>query len=182
AKIHRNPYTQLDAVDPVVIKKSESATRLSENDISALVSQLQEMQFKNSELELTNKSITATLQQTQSEKEVLQNRLNDLEQNTVPSLRKALKDVAMEKDAAFIAREDLSAQLRTLKRRMKEVEEEQYRAEEDAASLRAELNSLQQQAYNNNASGSSSAVPVYESNQMKAMEVELSTLRSKLEF
>ncbi|PRQ34234.1 hypothetical protein RchiOBHm_Chr5g0066581 [Rosa chinensis] len=58
---------------------------------------------------------------------VLQKRLNDLEQNTVPSLRKALKDVAMEKDAAVVAREDLSAQLRMLKKRLKDAEEEQYR-------------------------------------------------------
>ncbi|KAF9619016.1 hypothetical protein IFM89_004360 [Coptis chinensis] len=60
----------------------------------------------------------------------------------VPSLRKALRDVAMEKDAAVIAREDFSAQLRMVKKRLKEVEEEQCRTEEDAAALRAELNSL----------------------------------------
>ncbi|KAL0657516.1 hypothetical protein Bca4012_078101 [Brassica carinata] len=34
---------------------------------------------------------------------------------------------------------------RTLKKRVKEAEDEQYRGEEDAASLRAELNSIQQQ-------------------------------------
>ncbi|MCI49009.1 myosin-11-like, partial [Trifolium medium] len=33
----------------------------------------------------------------------------------------------MEKDAAVVAREDLLAQLRTLKKRLKEAEEEQYR-------------------------------------------------------
>ncbi|KAL8027158.1 hypothetical protein ABFX02_14G077000 [Erythranthe guttata] len=110
---------------------------------------------------------------------MLQKRLSDLEQNTVPSLRKALKDVAMEKDAAVVAREDLSAQIRTLKKRMKEAEEEQYRAEEDAAALRAELNSLHQQAMSNtpaaiNATG-------YSVDQMQAMEKELSNLRSKLQ-
>jgi myosin heavy subunit len=52
----------------------------------------------------------------------------------------------MEKDAAVVSREDLSAQVRSLKKRVKEAEEEQYRAEEDASSLRAELNSIQQQA------------------------------------
>ncbi|KAL0729336.1 hypothetical protein Bca4012_025429 [Brassica carinata] len=62
---------------------------------------------------------------------------------------KALKEIATEKDAAVVSREDLSAQLLGLLRnkRVKEAaEEEQYRAEEDAASLRAEHNSIQQQA------------------------------------
>ena len=94
------------------------------------------------------------------------------EQNTVPSLRKALKDVAIEKDAAVVARvhlinfyclfvfvfsyklcislyrfsphelytlvqEDLSAQLRMVKKRLKEAEEEQYRVWQ----LLSELNS-----------------------------------------
>ncbi|KAF9597928.1 hypothetical protein IFM89_022630 [Coptis chinensis] len=57
--------------------------------------------------------------------------------NSVPSLRKALRDVAMEKDAAVTAREDFSSQLRMVKKRLKEAEEEQYITEEDAASLRA---------------------------------------------
>ncbi|CDY22263.1 BnaC02g25670D [Brassica napus] len=56
------------------------------------------------------------------------------EQNTVPSLRKALKEIAMEKDVAVVSR-----------KRVKEAEDEQYRGEEDAASLRAELNLIQQQ-------------------------------------
>ncbi|KAG8655804.1 uncharacterized protein LOC110612917 [Manihot esculenta] len=46
--------------------------------------------------------------------------LNTIEQNTLPSLTKALKDVALEKDAAVVAREDLSTQLRTLKKRLRE--------------------------------------------------------------
>ncbi|KZV44868.1 myosin-11-like, partial [Dorcoceras hygrometricum] len=101
------------------------------------------------------------------------------EQNAIPSLRKALKDVAMEKDAAVVAREDLLAQIRTLKKRMKEAEEEQYRAEEDAAALRAELNSLQQQTM----SGLSGGFPAGGSStdQMQVMEKELSDLRSQLE-
>ncbi|KAL6532684.1 hypothetical protein OROGR_013644 [Orobanche gracilis] len=99
-------------------------------------------------------------------------------ENTVPSLRKALKDVAMEKDAAVVAREDLSAQLRTLKKRMKEAEEEQYRAEEDAAALRAELNSLQHAMHN--PPGSITTIG-YSVDQIQAMEKELSNLTSKLE-
>lgn len=106
-------------------------------------------------------------------------RLNDLEQITIPSLRKALKDVAMEKDAAVVAREDLSALLRTIKKRLKEVEEEQYRAEEDAGSLRAELNSLQQQALTGPISGLTSMN--FPPDCMQAMEKELANLKSQLE-
>ncbi|OMO91137.1 hypothetical protein COLO4_18589 [Corchorus olitorius] len=139
--------------DIPVIRKSESGNRLSEADVSGLVSQLKDLQQKNAELEDNNKILSLKLQGKEAEFETLQSRFNELEQNTVPSLRKALKDVAMEKDAAVVAREDLSAQLRMLKKRLKEAEEEQYRvrkqfAEEDAASLRAELNSMQQQAMN----------------------------------
>ncbi|KAF5470502.1 hypothetical protein F2P56_011009 [Juglans regia] len=134
--------------DIVGMKKSESANRLMENDVSGLVSQLQDLQKKNVELEEENKTLTSRLQTREAETDMLQKRVTDLEQNTVPSLRKALKDVAMEKDAAVVAREDLSAQLRMLKKRLKDAEEEQYRAEEDASALRAELNSIQQQAIN----------------------------------
>ncbi|XP_065625490.1 intracellular protein transport protein USO1-like [Quercus suber] len=109
------------------IKKSESGNRLTEADVSGLVSQLQDLQRKNAELEEENNKLTSKLQTREAENDAQQKRLTNLEQNTVPSLRKALKDVAMEKDAAVVAREDLSAQLRTLKKRLKEAEEEQYR-------------------------------------------------------
>ncbi|KAI3723453.1 hypothetical protein L2E82_35043 [Cichorium intybus] len=46
-------------------------------------------------------------------------RVTAQEQNTIPSLRKALKDVAMEKGAAVVAREDFSAQVRSLKKASK---------------------------------------------------------------
>ncbi|KAG5376310.1 hypothetical protein IGI04_040906 [Brassica rapa subsp. trilocularis] len=127
------------------IRKSESENRLSETDVGALYSQLKELQKKNADMEERNKMLYSKLQTKEAENESLETRLNVLEQNTVPSLRKALKEIAMEKDAAVVSREDLSAQVRTLKKRVKEAEEEQYRAEEDAASLRAELNSIQQQ-------------------------------------
>ncbi|KAG6415046.1 hypothetical protein SASPL_122447 [Salvia splendens] len=184
--------------DATGIKKSESANRLTEvvfgydlkispvdfgytmqNDISGLLSQLKNMQQRNTELEEANKEFTSLLQKKEVENDMMQKNLNDLEQNTVPLLRKALKDVAMEKDAAVVAREDLSTQLRTLKRRIKEAEEEQYRAEEDAASLRAELNVLQQQAMHNPSGGNNATG--YSIDQMQAMERELSSLRSKLE-
>ncbi|XP_052883076.1 autophagy-related protein 23 isoform X2 [Gossypium arboreum] len=161
------------------MKKSESENRLSEVDISGLVSQLKDFQKKNAELEESNQMLSVELQAKEAEHETLQTRFNDLEQNTVPSLRKALKDVAMEKDAAVVAREDLSAQLRMLKKRLKEAEDEQYRAEEDAAALRAELNSMQQQLMSNsfsgiNAMGSSP-------DQLQALENELARLKSELQ-
>lgn len=161
------------------MKKSDSENRLSEVDISGLVSQLKDLQKKNAELEESNQMLSVELQAKEAEHETLQTRFNDLEQNTVPSLRKALKDVAMEKDAAVVAREDLSAQLRMLKKRLKEAEDEQYRAEEDAAALRAELNSMQQQLMSNsfsgiNAMGSSP-------DQVQALENELARLKSELQ-
>ncbi|KAL2489034.1 myosin heavy chain-related [Forsythia ovata] len=165
--------------DVVGMRKSESGNRLSESDISGLVSQLKDMQQRNSELEDANRKLNSTLQTKEIDNDMLQRRLIDLEQNTVPSLRKALKDIAMEKDAAVVAREDLSAQLRTLKKRLKEAEEEQYRAEEDAAALRAELNSLQQQSM----SGPLGSVIAtgYSPDRFQAMENELDGLKSKFE-
>ncbi|KAH6836602.1 myosin heavy chain-like protein [Perilla frutescens var. hirtella] len=173
------PDLAKNPTDATGIKKSESANRLAENDIGGLLSQLKDMQQRNTELEESNKELTSSLQKKEVENGMMQKRLNELEQNTVPSLRKALKDVAMEKDAAVVAREDLSAQLRTLKKRIKEAEEEQYRAEEDAAALRAELNALQQQAMHNPSGGFNATG--YSHDPMQVMEKELSILRSKLE-
>ncbi|XP_075503882.1 uncharacterized protein LOC142541149 isoform X2 [Primulina tabacum] len=164
-------------VDGMRIKKSDSANRLTESDISGLVSQLKEMQRKNAELEEANRKLGSSLEMKVAENTTMQKRLHDL--NTIPSLRKALKDVAMEKDAAVVAREDLSAQIRTLKKRMKEAEEEQYRAEEDAAALRAELNSLQQQTMNGLPGGFTAGG--FSTDQMQSIEKELSDLKSQLE-
>ncbi|XP_075503884.1 uncharacterized protein LOC142541149 isoform X4 [Primulina tabacum] len=163
--------------DGMRIKKSDSANRLTESDISGLVSQLKEMQRKNAELEEANRKLGSSLEMKVAENTTMQKRLHDL--NTIPSLRKALKDVAMEKDAAVVAREDLSAQIRTLKKRMKEAEEEQYRAEEDAAALRAELNSLQQQTMNGLPGGFTAGG--FSTDQMQSIEKELSDLKSQLE-
>ncbi|KAA3456753.1 filamin A-interacting protein 1-like [Gossypium australe] len=161
------------------MKKSESENRLSEVDISGLVSQLKDLQKKNAELEENNQMLSVELQAKEAEHETLQTRFNDLEQNTVPSLRKALKDVAMEKDAAVVAREDLSAQLRMLKKHLKEAEDEQYRAEEDAAALRAELNSMQQQLMSNSFSGINAMGR--SPDQVQALENELARLKSELQ-
>ncbi|CAB4282379.1 unnamed protein product [Prunus armeniaca] len=161
------------------MRKSESASRLSESDVGVLVAQIKDLERKNAELEEQNKNLASMLETKEAGGDVLQKRLNDLEKNTVPSLRKALKDVAMEKDAAVVAREDLSAQLRTLKKRLKDAEEEQYRAEEDAASLRAELNMIQQQAM----SGTLSAVTsiVNSPDQIQTLEKELASLKFELQ-
>ncbi|CAK9314537.1 unnamed protein product [Citrullus colocynthis] len=161
------------------IRKSESGSRFSEIDVGSLVSQIQDLQKKNAELDEEKNVISSKLQSKEAENGMLQKRLNELETNTVPSLRKALKDVAMEKDAAVVAREDLLAQLRTLRKQLKEAEEEQYRAEEDAAALRAELNSLQQQAMSGSFAGTTpTANPL---DQMQNLEKEISKLNSELQ-
>ncbi|XP_062015665.1 uncharacterized protein LOC133732191 [Rosa rugosa] len=161
------------------MRKSESANRLSESDVSTLVSQIRDLDRKNAELEEQNKNLASMLETKEAGSTVLQKRLNDLEQNTVPSLRKALKDVAMEKDAAVVAREDLSAQLRMLKKRLKDAEEEQYRAEEDAASLRAELNMIQQQTLNGSLCALNSIANPPD--QIKTLEIELANIKSEFQ-
>ncbi|XP_024982283.1 paramyosin-like [Cynara cardunculus var. scolymus] len=164
---------------PRGISRSSSGTGISEYDISGLVSQIQDLQKRNAGLDKENKTLSSKLHSKETENDMLQKRVNDLERNTVPSLRKAVKDAVMEKDAAVVAREDFSAQLRALKKRLKEAEEEQYRAEEDAAALRAELNSLQQQSISGNvgASISMGGPP----DQMQAIEKELADLKTQLE-
>lgn len=165
--------------DVVPIRKSESANRLSETDVGGLVAQIRDLEKKNAEMEEQNKQLIPKLRKTEAENDMLQKRVNDLEQNTVPSLRKALKDVAMEKDAAVVAREDFSAQLRTLKKRLKDAEEEQYRAEEDAAALRAELNLIQQQSMSGSFSGITSLSN--SPDQILTLEKELASLRAELQ-
>ncbi|XP_042509890.1 paramyosin isoform X2 [Macadamia integrifolia] len=171
--------SDLEASNQPGIPKSESGNQLSEKDIYGLVSQLKDLEKRNAELEEENKTLTSKLQAKEAENDTLLKRPNDLEQNSLPSLRKALRDAVMEKDAAVVAREDLSAQLRTMKKRLKEAEEEQYRAEEDAASLRSELNSMQQQAMMNPLS----SIPSMGNSpdHLQAMEKELDSLKSELQ-
>ncbi|KAJ6315696.1 hypothetical protein OIU78_019047 [Salix suchowensis] len=165
--------------DNAGMRKSESGNRLSETDIGGLVSQLKDLQKRNADLEESNAILSLKLQTKDGEDEMLQKRINDLEQNTVPSLRKTLRDVAIEKDAAVVSREDLSAQLHTLKKRLKEAEEEQYRAEEDAAALRAELNTMQRHAMSNHPGGiNSMSIP---HDQVQSLEKQLVSLKSELE-
>ncbi|GAB2234022.1 hypothetical protein Droror1_Dr00003258 [Drosera rotundifolia] len=166
------------AADHMEIRKSESANKLSEKDVNSLLAQIRDLQRKNVELEEENKKLSSRLHDKELECEMQKTRLIDLEQNIVPSLRKALRDIAMEKDAAVVAREDLMAQLRTVKKRLKEVEEEQYRAEEDSAALRAELNSIQQQTLNS-AQGSA-AYMGSSPDHIAALEKELASLKLEL--
>ncbi|OVA17773.1 hypothetical protein BVC80_1835g154 [Macleaya cordata] len=172
--------SDLQAYNPYAgMIRSESENRLAESDVHGLVSQIKELERKNAALDEENKNLFSKLQGKEGENDTLHKRLNDLEQNTVPSLRKALRDVAMEKDAAVVAREDLSAQLRMIKKRLKEAEEEQYRTEELAEALRAELNSLQQQAMMNPIS----SIPSMGNSpdHMLALEKELANLKSELQ-
>ncbi|TVU47614.1 hypothetical protein EJB05_07220 [Eragrostis curvula] len=142
-----------------------------------LLDRVQELENGNTQLEKENQSLLSKIAEKEVEKDALVNRLNDLERNVVPSLKKALNDVSLEKDAAVIAKEDALAQLRSMKKRLKEAEEEQYRAEEDSASLRAQLNTLQQQVMGNSYGG----YPIGTSREETiAMEKEIQDLQDQL--
>ncbi|KAJ1297799.1 hypothetical protein BS78_01G405000 [Paspalum vaginatum] len=142
-----------------------------------LLARVQELENGNMELERENKMLLSKIAEKEVEKDALVNRLNDLERNVVPSLRKNLNDISLEKDAAVVAKEDALAQLRSMKKRLKEAEEEQYRAEEDSASLRAQLNTLQQQVMGNSYSGYPMGTP---SEEFLAMEKEIQDLQAQL--
>lgn len=130
------------------IQKSGSSDHAMERDSNALLSQVKELQHKYADSQIENQKLLAKLKEKESENSSLLVHLKDLE-IALPSLRKSLKDVSIEKDAAIVWKEDALSQLRTTKKRLKEAEEEQYKAEEDAAVLRAELNSMQRQVLEN---------------------------------
>lgn len=161
------------------VNKSDGWYQTGERDAYALQARVKELESRNAEMEKENQSVLSQLEEKKAENDSLVKRLNDLEQSNLPSLRKALKDVSIEKDAAIVAKEDALSQLRTIKRRLKEAEEEQYRAEEDAAALRAELNSLQQQnignLYGNIPTTSKSE------EQILALEKEIMDLKSEMQ-
>ncbi|GJN31006.1 hypothetical protein PR202_gb19360 [Eleusine coracana subsp. coracana] len=142
-----------------------------------LHARVQELENGNAQFEKENQLLLSKIAEKEVEKDALVNRLNDLERNIVPSLKKALNDISLEKDAAVIAKEDALAQLRSVKKRLKEAEEEQYRAEEDSASLRAQLNTLQQQVMGNSYSGYT-VRPSRE--ETIAMETEIQELQDQL--
>ncbi|KAK8944964.1 hypothetical protein KSP39_PZI007586 [Platanthera zijinensis] len=130
------------------IQNSVTGDHAMERDSYALLSQVKELQYKYADSQIENQKLLAKLKEKETENSSLLKHLNDLE-IALPSLRKSLKDVSIEKDAAIVWKEDALSQLRTTKKRLKEAEEEQYKAEEDAAALRAELNSLQRQVLEN---------------------------------
>ncbi|KAG2541857.1 hypothetical protein PVAP13_9NG705000 [Panicum virgatum] len=115
-----------------------------------LLARVQELENGNVELERENKMLLSKIAENEVEKDALVNRLNDLERNVVPSLRKTLNDISLEKDAA---------------------------AEEDSASLRAQLNTLQQQVMGNSYSGFPMETSSEESH---AMEKEIQDLQAQL--
>jgi chromosome segregation ATPase len=142
-----------------------------------LLARVQQLENGNMELERENQLLLSKLAEKEVEKDSLVNQLNDLERNVVPSLQKALNDISLEKDAAVITKEDALAQLRSMKKRLKEAEEEQYRAEEDSASLRAQLNTMQQQVMSNSYGGYAVGAS---SEQTLAMEKEIQDLQAQL--
>lgn len=158
--------------------RGESVGVTKERNPSVLLPRLQELEKKNVQLEDENRKLHLMLEEKEVEKETLLSRLNDIEYNTLPSLKKTLKDATIERDAAVVAREDLQAQLRAVRRRLKDAEDEQYRAEEDAAALRAELNSLQQQEVRNPFNDVTLVNKSAED--IQALEKEISELKSEL--
>ncbi|KAL5219666.1 hypothetical protein ABZP36_020350 [Zizania latifolia] len=162
-----NPPAAVSHVDPYGNPKAGAE----------LLARVQELENGNMELERENQMLLSKIAEKEVEKDSLVNRLNDLERNVVPSLKKAMNDISLEKDAAVVAKEDALAQLRSMKKRLKEAEEEQYRAEEDSASLRAQLNTLQQQVMSNSYTG----YPVgASSEQILSMEKEIQDLQAQL--
>ncbi|KAL5082546.1 hypothetical protein RYX36_010967 [Vicia faba] len=141
------------------INKSESGNRLSESDVSSLLSQIKDLQKKNTELDEENKKINLKVK--------IHTVIFCFEAFIVPFVTYVL------------VQEDLLAQLRTLKKRLKEAEEEQYRAEEDAAALRAELNSVQQQSMTSTVSTFPSLGPP--DHQLQILENELAGLKLELQ-
>ncbi|KAJ4790028.1 myosin heavy chain-like protein [Rhynchospora pubera] len=135
----------------------------------------------DTQLETLNQQLLAQLEERVLERDSLLHRLTDLEDNTLPALRKAFNDISIEKDAAIIAKEDALAQVRTLKKRLKDAEEDQYRAEEDAAALRAELNIAQQQPNTHGTTSySSSSFGGFPDDNFSALEKELHDLQAHL--
>lgn len=82
----------------------------------------------------------------------------------------------MEKDAAIRLKDDLAAQLRVMKKRLQEAEEEQYKAEEDAAALRSELEVLHRREEHQNIIATSAT-----SEQYYLLQQEVATLKAELQ-
>lgn len=151
----------------------------TEKEFQALLTYTRQLEADIREQQEQNKSFASKLETLETERDAFEKQLKNMEETELPSLKKALQDASREKDAAIITREDLSAQLRAVKRRLREVEEEQYKAEEDAAALRAELNMLQRQEEQHQNSGIPSSSVTME--HLRAMEQEMANIKVELQ-
>lgn len=151
----------------------------TEKEFQALLAYTRQLEADFREQQQQNKSFASKLETLETERDAFEKQLKNMEEIELPSLKKALQDASREKDAAIITREDLSAQLRAVKRRLREVEEEQYKAEEDAATLRAELNMLQRQEEQHQSSGIPSSSVTME--HLRAMEQEMAKIKVELQ-
>lgn len=151
----------------------------TEKEFQALLAYTRQLEADFREQQQQNKSFASKLETLETERDAFEKQLKNMEEIELPSLKKALQDASREKDAAIITREDLSAQLRAVKRRLREVEEEQYKAEEDAATLRAELNMLQRQEEQHQSSGIPSSSVTTE--HLRAMEQEMAKIKVDLQ-
>lgn len=151
----------------------------TEKDFQALLTYTRQLEADIREQQEQNKSFASKLETLEMERDAFEKQLKKMEETELPSLKKSLQDVSREKDAAIIARDDQSAQLRAVRRRLREVEEEQYKAEEDAATLRAELNMLQRQEEQHQSSGIPSSSITIE--HLRAMEQEMANIKVELQ-
>ncbi|XP_059065661.1 uncharacterized protein LOC131074328 isoform X1 [Cryptomeria japonica] len=174
-----NPHAGLQNIGSGMEESVSSITNLSiEREYQALSTYAKQLESKVAEQQEHINGFASKLEKLEIERNSFEKQLRNMEGKDLPLLKKALQDTSMEKDAAITAREDLSAQLRAVKRRLREVEEEQYKAEEDAAALRAELNFLQrQQEQQSNTITSDSVSPQH----LKAMEQEMAKIKVELQ-
>ncbi|CAN6442830.1 unnamed protein product [Victoria cruziana] len=177
-----NPSIQAGSHRSGVGSQGSSSSIINQNlerdSRSSLVS-VQDLERKIKDMEEENKRLVSKLEVKEIEHDALQKQLSNLEQGELPSLRKAVKDLSMEKNAAIVAREDLLAQLRGVKKQLKDAEEEQYKAEEDAAALRAEIKLMQQQLERQQDGGIPS-IPI-KVEQIQAMEHEIARIKMELQ-
>ncbi|KAG0468214.1 hypothetical protein HPP92_017542 [Vanilla planifolia] len=191
--------SDLESLNQQGMLRSGSGDRVTERDSYALLSQVKDLQIKIAELEKENQQLLVELEEKAVENSSLVRHVKELEDSTLPSLRKALKDVSIEKDAAIVAKEDALSQLRTAKKKVERGRrgaiQSMYlasglvlsvflifcvlQAEEDAAALRAELNSMHQHIMTN----SYSSTPSIDSsaNRILSMEKEIAYLKSELQ-
>lgn len=88
----------------------------------------------------------------------------------------SVESLKMERDAAIRSRDDLAAQFRVMRKRLQEAEEEQYKAEEENASLRAELELLHHKQEDQRLVASSAT-----SDQYYLLQEEVATLKVELQ-